>query len=796
MLLTEDDTDGFASTLGRRSAKPVPLEAAAKALLQIWTCCMQIMDVLADNTALEPTTRHTVAHSRDIAFVATAEKRRLLEQATLTLLALVIRRQEFDALLVAVAHGGCKTHKPTEEAKHGVGRLSRRLSRNSKRTRSISTHSNGGRASLSAKQVRQPSKTKRSSGTERSTRLCDVVHQFLELHQTTLQYAFETVHGPVDGSNSSSSAAFNSFDPHQDLLAALVATSYVRVPRLRGYMLNNLVSLVPSNSFSSSRSASMTFANTRGRGRSVYDDRLRLTPFTWHHSMYPQCQNLLATINREERWASSVQLLDQLMGDTDGCMLVLAQIFNQLTGQQALGCTEWKFIPGSDMLMDAALAITKKQFQTELQQREPTWQDEAEEQVQNNKEPQLFRESFTLIDGGLDEVNTLNAFYTVQLMNMMHENVGFVHSYMMAILESTNYMIPHHVVLCLKYMEKLVVEFPAFFVNESKAQDPLSNTAATIPRNEPQKSQAYADVETMRYVFTCLLSSEHFEILKTTELFLLKHFTRFSVTVQVQLTQLFAKHLKRLFLHWNRDVRYLYYHILLYLTYPGNRLVLSAKSDEALMGSEASLLFEIPGLVRTGGGASWDAFDVPLQQIVGCYTHVTKKRRQRTRQAPSWVDSVPWSIVQRSVTEYKTHVKTYFAYARQLSLHQRVPTPIFSVKSEDSTSSSSSTTDSPRVAAAAKERFSSMPGYDNREPKAYKHEKQKELAETLSTRSNDMEDMQQQQLHEKTMARLKRFQQMDKDAARKPKKSVARQLLMQIHCRFKPGTCCFNLLLP
>ncbi|KAG7397416.1 hypothetical protein PHYBOEH_000770 [Phytophthora boehmeriae] len=647
-LLTEDDTDGFAGTLGRRSAKPVPLETAAKALLQIWKCCMQILDVLADNAAPEPTTRHTVAHSRDVAFVATTEKRRLLE------------------------------------------------------------------------------------------------------------------------------------------------------------------------------------------------------------------------------------------------------IFEQLTGQQVLGSTEWKIIPGADVLMNAVLAIAKKQFQTELEQREPKWQDEAEEQVQNNKEPQLFRESFTLIDGGLDETNTASAFYTVQLMNMMHENVGFVHNYMMVILESTNYMIPHHVVLCLKYMEKLVVEYPAFFVNELAPQDPVSSATATLSHNEQPSPRTFADVETMRYIFTCLLSSEHFEILKTTELFLLKHFTRFSVTVQLQITQLFAKHVKRLFLHWNRDVRYLYYHILLYLTYPGNRLVLSAKSDEALMGSEASQLFEIPGLVRAGGGASWDVFDIPLQQIVGRYTQVTKKRRQRGKQAPSWVDAVPWTILQRSVTEYKTHVKTYFAYARQLSLHQRVPTPIFSVKSEDSASSPSSTTDSPRVATAelrelrgnglkfplhvqdsqeaaepkadvkssgrrrdvlttgfvffheksqqprafinrcphalleldlddsdffcegyihckahaaffdpetgiclqgpissrkalrgldelrveidgadvvllsiqGKEKFSSMPTCDSQEPEAYKREKQKELAEALSKRSNEVEDI-QQQLHKKTMARLRRFQQMDKEAARK-----------------------------
>jgi len=705
ILLSEDDSDGFASTIGRRSAKPMPLETAAKAMLQLWKCCMQILDVLADGAAAEPTLRHTVAHSRDIAVAAANEKKRQLEQAALTLLTLVIRRQEFDALLVAVAHGGCKNHKPTEEARHGIGRLSRRLSRNSRRSRSISTTA-ATRSSLSSSTSRHSKKGKR--GQDRNVRLCDAVHQFLELHQSTLQFAFETVHGPIDPSSSNSIAEFNSFDPHQQLLSALVATSFVRVPRLRSHMLNSLGNLLPSTAFSSSRSVSLSFLSSRGRGRSVNEDKLRLTPYNWHHSMYPQCQNLLATVNREDRWTPSAQLLDQLMLETDGCMLALAQIFEQTTGPQVLGRTDWKCIPGSDVLKDATLEITKRLFQTELQQREPKWQDASEEKVGDatasatGKEPQPFRDSFSLLDGELEEVNTPTAYFAVQVTAMMHENAGFIHEYLMAILRSTNYMLPHHVVLCLQYMEKLLLQFPAFFANEAAAQDflALSTMDTANPHSQPQQEHTCADVETMRYVFSCLLDSEHFEILKATELFLLKHFMKLSVTLQLQLTDLFATHFKRLFLHWNRDVRYCYYHILLYLTYPGNRLVLSARSDEALMGAEGSRLFEIPGLVRTGGTASWDAFDIPLQQLVTRFTQVTK-RRTRVRQPPTWVDAVPWSIIQRSVAEYKTHVKTYFAYAQQISLHQRVPTPAFSVKTGESASSPAASGDSPRAAALA-----------------------------------------------------------------------------------------------
>ncbi|KAG1694557.1 hypothetical protein DVH05_021063 [Phytophthora capsici] len=683
IILTEDDTDGFASSIGRRSAKAIPLDTAAKAMLQLWKCCMQILDVLADGAAPEPSLRHTMAHSRDVAIAAANEKKLHLEQAVLTLLALVIRRQEFDALLVAAGHGGCKSHKPTEEARHGMTRLSRRLSRHSRRSRSTSVIAKSGNRATQPTPSVQSKRNKR--GQDRTVRLCDSVHHFLELHQSTLQYAFETVHGPID--SSSSQTEFNPFDQHQELLSALVATSYMRVPRLRSHMLDNLSNLVPSTTFSSTKSLSFSFANSRGRGKSVLDDKLRLTPYNWHLSMYPQCQNLLTTTNREDRWAPSTDIFYQLMSDTDGCMLVVAQIFKQLTGQQVLGRTDWKSIPGAELLRDATLEVTKSLFQAEIQQREPTWQDTIEEKVGNEtasasgKDPQPFRDSFSLLDGALEEINTPTAYFAVQVTSMMHENPGFIHEYLMTILRSTNYMLPHHVILCLQYMEKLMLEFPAFFVNESAAKDflVLSTMDTSNPRNEPQLEQSCADIETLRYVFSCLLDSEHFEILKATELFLLKNFMGFSVSLQLQLTDLLATHVKRLFLHWNRDVRYCYYHILLYLTYPGNRLVLGAKSDEALMGADASRLFEIPGLVRTAGTANWDAFDIPLQQLVSRFTQMTK-RRSRARQSRTWVDAVPWPVIQRSVTEYKTHVKTYFAYAQQVSMHQRVPTPVFSAK--------------------------------------------------------------------------------------------------------------------
>ncbi|KAE9353156.1 hypothetical protein PF008_g5142 [Phytophthora fragariae] len=75
------------------------------------------------------------------------------------------------------------------------------------------------------------------------------------------------------------------------------------------------------------------------------------------------------------------------------------------------------------------------------------------------------------------------------------------------------------------------------------------------------------------------------------------------------------------------------------------------------------------------------------------------------------------------------------------------------------------------LAEQSKERFSSMPSYDCQEPEAYKRERQRELAEALSKRSETSEiEVMQQQLHEKTMARMKQYEQRQREAARKTNK--------------------------
>ncbi|KAL4172227.1 hypothetical protein KRP22_007394 [Phytophthora ramorum] len=76
------------------------------------------------------------------------------------------------------------------------------------------------------------------------------------------------------------------------------------------------------------------------------------------------------------------------------------------------------------------------------------------------------------------------------------------------------------------------------------------------------------------------------------------------------------------------------------------------------------------------------------------------------------------------------------------------------------------------LAEQSEENFSSVPSYDCQEPEAYKREKQRELAEALSKRAegseSDFEEM-QQRLHEKTMARMKKYQQKNAGSARNTK---------------------------
>uniref|UniRef100_M4C4Z9 Uncharacterized protein n=1 Tax=Hyaloperonospora arabidopsidis (strain Emoy2) TaxID=559515 RepID=M4C4Z9_HYAAE len=692
VVLTEDDVDGFASSISRRAAKPVPLGNAVKALLQLWKCCLRILDVLAedDSYARDPVSRHTIAHTRDASALA-KDKRLQLKQTVLTLLALVIRRQELDVLFVAVGHGGCKHHKPLddEEARRGTSRRSPRVDSH-RQSWNVSTGSNHGKRTSLSSTLLRPCSSNNRRGQDQEMRLCDSVHRFLELHQLTLQYAFEGVHGGLDSidNNKINPARYNPFDLQQDLLTALVATSYTRVPQLRSHILDNLSNQVPFSAGSSSRSVSRSFVDSRERGRSLYDDKRRRTPYNWPKSMYPQCQEFLKTVNREDRWAPSTQMLTQLLVDTDSCMLMLAQILEQLTGQQVMGRTDWKCVPGSEVLHGAALELAKCLFQKELLQCEPEWQDAGEDKAGKESasasevDTTSLRDSFAMMDGA-EHVNTPAAYFMEQLTVMMSENLELIHDYLMAILQSTNYMLPHHVVLCLQYMEKLMLEFPAFFAGDPALTLPPSSSH---PVTEPQQKYACADVETLCYVFSCLLDSEHFEILKATELFLLKNFTGLSGPLQLQLTEVFASHFKRLFLHWNHDVRYCYHHMLLYLSYPGNRLVLGAKSDEALMGAKAAWLFEIPGLVRNENSANWDAFDDPLHELVTRYTQLTKRRSQVKQTPFTWVDAVSEDIIQRAMSEYKSHVSKYFDHAQQISMHQRVPIPVFSVNTDESES--------------------------------------------------------------------------------------------------------------
>lgn len=680
--------DGRPTLHGKRSTRTVPLRAAAEQLLQLWDCMLQIL-----RAGREATSRSTMSHPHGgHHFAAAIEEQSQLEHAALSLALLLAQRPEFDSLFLVFAHGGCKTHQQTAQPRRrsSVGAGSFR----GERANSVVVALPPSRQSIavhpSRKQSRRSAKKDKQLEVEKT--LCDVVRKYLELHQQTLLFAYAATHG-----STSPTAAYpkimlskpKTCEVARTLFSTMVALSYARVPYMREQMLeslqNTLQHSVAPNGDRKARFSASNPQQERLRSKSRYEE-MSTTMFQWSQYISLKCDQSIGLLGSADGWIQPAQLVNQVLSDNDGRMLLVAHLIQHLSPQLAMGQIEWRTVPGFYVILQVILASARTVFTAQLAEMEPKWQEsDAEERATTGKDDNAIRDSFSIVsDNGRgsdpSSSKSSSSFFFAQVMAMLHDTPQFIRDFMLNVLERTNYMLPHHVELCLQYLGKLITEFPSYFVNE-----PQSHQRAVGGQS------ACADTELLGYVFTCLLESEHFSILKHTELFLLKHFAHLSISLQGQLTALFAAQFKRLFLHWNRDVRYCYYHVLLYLTYPGNRLVLCAKSDESIMGAEAAQLFEIPGLVRTPSGANWDVFDAPLFQVLARYNHVTRARRRGVASKPlppTWADELPFSVVERSIKEYKPHVQTYFAYARQLSLHERVPTPAFEVKSASAASSS------------------------------------------------------------------------------------------------------------
>lgn len=683
--------DGRPTLHGRRATRAVPLRAAVHQLATLWECVMAIL-----TAGRAPTTRSTLSQpvNGHGGHGPSLQELSQLEAAALRLARLLAARPEFDSLLLVLAHGGCKPHQQLPRRRSSLGGASLR----GERSNSVVVALPPSRQSVvvvPAAKKSSSSRKKRDKAADADAPLCELARRYLELHHRSLAFAYCAAHGsadPVDPFAKLLLASPKSDAAARELFATLAALSYARVPSVREHMLDALQNSLapPQPSQPSQPQRSHPSAPERARSKSRYEEVSQNT-FRWTQNVSAKCHQALAPFGSEDGWLRLAQLAARVLEAQEGRLLLVAHLIEHLAPQLALGQIEWRAVPGFPTVLEVVKAATRAIFEAQLQQLEPTWQGSDDEERATDRHERGYRESFSVApDAAGERKRTAAPQFFAQVITMMHDDPGFIHEFLLTIFHATNYMLPHHVELCLQYLGKLVTEFPAYFVNE---QQQGNSTVGYAGR--PQSP--CADTALLRFVFSRLLESEHFGILKHTELFLLKHFAHLSVTLQTHLTALFATHFRRLFLHWNRDVRYCYYHILLYLTYPGNRLVLGAKSDESIMGAEAAQLFEIPGLVRAASSANWDVFDTPVMQALARYNFVTRSRRNGSKKpakapATSWVDDTSFAVVERSVKEYKGHVHTYFASARLLSVHERVPTPAFELKSASSQSPSRGST--------------------------------------------------------------------------------------------------------
>lgn len=634
MMLTVSELEATKSKA--KSTRSVSAQVAAEHLLQLWECMLQLLGSCEDDAA--------PAAARELKLTA------------VSLLQAIVQRQEFDVILNALASGACHAHRShgSDSRKRRVSsvRLERRNSFQVVPTTTTTVPST--KKSSTRRSFLKKSKRHRSSSLSPS--LCLLVRKYLELHQTTLQFAEDSL---VIGKKSKALPAAAGMPQMHELLSTLVAASYIRIPFLREKIIEKM----------QQKENPQLGKNPPSRSEDLPHHTLAI--FKWQHTILSKCSAEVAPLNRDEFWYPNVRFLESVLANNDACMMVCGNLIQHVTAGSAWGRIEWTCIPGFSVLVDQVMAMTKTLFQSQanaLEQPRAEDFDELEERASTKHN----RKSFSIAA----QDNSPGAFFLRQSLKLLRDNQHLIHSMMMAIFKSTNYMLPHHVDICLQYMERFIAEFPAYFRNEP------SMHASHLDRQEP-----HVDIELMRHVFTCLLESEHFEILKASELFLLKHFASFSMSLRSALVQVFEAQFRHLFLHWSRDVRYCYYHILLYLTYPGNRIVLCARSDESILGAESSQLFEIPGLVRTSTMANWDAFDAPLHEMLKRYNRATKQRKSgnaktaSNHMSASWVDSIPFTVLARSVPEYRGHVQTYFQCAKQISLHEPVPTPAFHVKS-------------------------------------------------------------------------------------------------------------------
>ncbi|KAL0583412.1 hypothetical protein ABG067_006647 [Albugo candida] len=577
-------------------------------------------------------------------------------------------------------------------------------------------------------------KKKYSKGASRFN--CDLLDRFMKLHAKFLSHFGDEVMKHCFSVKLTGSKEGRLNDMKQDLLFTLLASGYLRFPWNRTEIIEHL-----RNKFEIAErdpSLVMYWKTTMPVPSNGYSSNfLREAYWQWPAFCGQVCRDTLEGKGSEKSW-NQYSWLDTVFARHDFCALFGATLLNRVMsiaykiGAKQLQ-TEW--IPGYKWIFELLKISTKEIYRSLLCQLEPVISDDSEsidlhtvryQNIINNLfTPNASPTSLSFSSSSASIPVTL--FH--HLFELMKLSPSTVPDILLTILSQTNYQLPYHVVLCFKFMERLLSDHPHYFSNM---------------KPDTSKQQSTSQSGLFGYIFACLLDSEHFEILKMTELFLLKHFSMFPTSIQDQILKILEKQWQRLFFHWHRDVRYCFFHILLYLVYPGNRIVLSAQSDEIILGSEkASRTFDCPGIIRTDDESSqrWEQyFEGRIYQSIVYHQMLTRESRQPdtkpsrkagsdldksaasaklgrrmydsrksnyrsamnaisketcrkeaiavkkpvkppTLEIPNWLAEVSKVYLIRSVEEYQVIVTTYYSYATHHSYDQALPVPEFDTKS-------------------------------------------------------------------------------------------------------------------
>nr|CCA16960.1 cleavage induced hypothetical protein [Albugo laibachii Nc14] len=577
-------------------------------------------------------------------------------------------------------------------------------------------------------------KKKYSKATSRFN--CDLLNRFMNLHDKLLSYFGEEVMKHFFSVKLTGSKEGRLNDVKQDLFFTLLASGYLRFPWIRTEIIENL-----QNQFEKAerdsyvvkyRKAAMSNPSTNHSSNFLRD-----VYWQWPKFCAQACHNILKPNVPNSFWNQD-SWLETVFGRHDFCALFGSTLLNQIMSMaHKLGTKQLQTdcIPGYTWIFELLKKSTKEIYGSLLCQLEPVISDDSDSEDLHTARYQniinnLFTSDPSPASSSLSSSSTsIPATLFYHLFELMKLSPSTVPDILLTILSQTNYQLPYHVVLCFKFLERLQFDIPTYF---------------SMLEPDTSKQRSGSKFGLFGYIFSCLLDSEHFEILKMTELFLLKHFSMFPTSIQDQIVKILEKQWQRLFFHWHRDVRYCFFHILLYLVYPGNRIVLSAQSDEIILGSEkASRIFDCPGLIRTddestkrwkrhfegriyqsvmyhqmlsresrlsdpkstrAAGSDLDISTGPTKLGRRIYDSrksnyrsamnalskeasrkeaipVKKPAKVSTMKIPDWLGRVSKVYLMRSLEEYNVIVTTYYSYATHHSIYQSLPVPEFDTKS-------------------------------------------------------------------------------------------------------------------